>query len=211
MSIGARNPRSDLTYFKNAILLLGNDSIQVHFISRGLIYTMKIPYRILHAQPEHLELLPEIERSAATLFPEDVLPQELRTQTTPIESFEAARQRSLLWVAVTLDNKPVGFALTTDHGMTLHLEELDVHLDYQGLGIGTAMMDEVFQSAQKVGYHGITLTTFSHIPWNASWYERLGFRTLNPEELSSELSAILQAEVQRGLNPKLRVAMLKSF
>jgi ribosomal protein S18 acetylase RimI-like enzyme len=170
---------------------------------------MKIPYRILLAQPEYLELLPEIERSAATLFPEDVLPQELRTQTIPIESFEAAHQRSLLWIAVTLDNKPVGFALAADHGMTLHLEELDVHLDYQGQGIGKAMMDEVCQSAIKTGYHGITLTTFSHIPWNAPWYERLGFRRLNPEELSPELSAILRDEIQRGLNPKLRVAMLK--
>lgn len=172
---------------------------------------MKIPYRILQALPEHLELLPEIERSAATLFPENVLPQELRTQTTSIESFEAACQLSLLWVAITLDNKPVGFALAADHGMTLHMEELDVHLDYQGQGIGKAMMDEVCQSALKAGYHGITLTTFSHIPWNASWYEKLGFRTLNPEELSPELSAILRDEVQRGLDPKLRVAMLKSF
>jgi predicted N-acetyltransferase YhbS len=172
---------------------------------------MKKSYHILQAQPEHLEFLPEIERSAATLFPEDVLPQGLRTQTIPIESLEAARQRSLLWVAVRLDNKPIGFALAADHGMTLHLEKMDVHPDYQGQGIGKTIMDEVCQSAIKAGYQGITLTTYSNIPWNAPWYERLGFRKLNPEELSPELSAILRDEIQRGLDPRLRVAMLKSF
>lgn len=172
---------------------------------------MKATYRILPARSEHLAMLPEIENAAATLFPEGLLPQELRTQTTSIESFDTARQRGLLWVAISSDNKPVGFALAEDHGKTLHLAELDVHPGHQRRGIGRAMLEQVCQYTLDAGYQGITLTTFSHIPWNAPWYERLGFRMLKAEELSPELRAILLAEAQRGLDPKVRVAMLKNF
>jgi GNAT superfamily N-acetyltransferase len=172
---------------------------------------MTAAYRILLARTEHLSVLPEIERSAAALFPAEVLPQELRMETTSIDAFETARQGGMLWVAIAINDNPVGFALAKDHGITLHLEELDVHPDHQRLGIGRALMGAISQSALEAGYQGITLTTFLNIPWNAPWYESLGFRVLKTAELSPELREILQTEAQRGLDPKLRVAMLKSF
>lgn len=174
-------------------------------------YRMKSTYRICRALPEHLSALPEIERSAAAIFPTEVLSPELHDNTTPIAGFDAARLRGLLWVAVSEDGQPVGFAIASDHGDTLHLEELDVHPDHQRRGIGRALMDVVCTFARESGYQGITLTTFVQIPWNAPWYKRLGFRVLKEPELSSALCAILKDEAKRGLDPQTRVAMLKRF
>lgn len=170
---------------------------------------MKATYRILVALPEHITALSDIERAAANLFPEEVLPNDLRNQTISIETLEVARQRRLLWVTVDTDNHPVGFVLVDDHGTTLHLEELDVHPDHQRQGIGRAMLEMVYQYALDAGYEGITLTTYSDIPWNAPWYKMLGFKVLKPVDLNPRLCAIMEAEAQRGLDPRLRVAMLK--
>jgi hypothetical protein len=92
---------------------------------------MDSTYQILKARREHISGLPGIERSAAGIYPDGVLPQRSLTQTTSIQSFEAARRRGQLWVATTTDDNPVGFALTEDHGMYLHLVELDVHPAHQ--------------------------------------------------------------------------------
>lgn len=172
---------------------------------------MDSTYQILKARPEHISRLPEIEHSAAGIYPDGVLPQRPRTQTTSIQSFEAARRRGELWVAITTDNSPVGFALAEDHGMYLHLVELDVNPAHQRRGNGTALLEAVQNYALDAGYQGITLTTFSNVPWNAPWYERMGFRVLKPTELSPELEDILQDEARRGLDPKFRIAMLKSL
>lgn len=166
-------------------------------------------HRILLARPEHVAALPEIERAAADIYPETVLPSALREQTTSIEDFERARQLGLLWVAVASDGKSVGFALVEEHGMNLHLDELDVHPDHQRGGIGTALLEAVCHAAQQGGYQGVTLTTYADIPWNAPWYERLGFQVVRPEQVGPELSATVQSEIQRGFDPKLRVAMMK--
>lgn len=172
---------------------------------------MNATYRIIQASPEHMNSLSEIERAAATQFPEEVLPQDLRDKTISIESLETARQRGLLWVAIDKDRNPVGFALADDHGATLHLEELDVHPNHQRRGIGRAMLETVCQYALGAEYQGITLTTFSTVSWNAPWYKKMGFKVLKPAEISPRLRAIMRVEAERGLDPRLRVAMLKSF
>lgn len=172
---------------------------------------MKPIYRIVPGDPEHLSALPDIERAAATVFPPEMLSSGQGDHTTPLVEFDSARARGMLWVAVTHEDKPVGFAIAEQHGPVLHLEELDVHPHYHQQGIGTMLLAAVCQYAQQAGYQGISLTTFSQVPWNAPWYQKLGFRVLRENELSGELKAILKDEARRGLDPKLRVAMQLRF
>jgi hypothetical protein len=47
------------------------------------------------------------------------------------------------------------------------------------------------------------------MPWNAPFYQREGFVTLQPGDLSPPLRAILDDEVAHGLQQ--RVAMLLAF
>ena len=70
-----------------------------------------------------------------------------------------------------------------------------------------AQADRLWVAADEDDYHTITLTTLRHIPWNAPWYQRLGFRVLETGELSEALRDLLQQEIQRGLPADQRVAM----
>jgi hypothetical protein len=49
---------------------------------------VKATYSILKARPQHVAALPQIERAAADIYPETVLPHALRALTTSIEDFD---------------------------------------------------------------------------------------------------------------------------
>ncbi|EPP7627932.1 hypothetical protein [Providencia rettgeri] len=49
------------------------------------------------------------------------------------------------------------------------------------------------------------------MPWNAPYYQRLGFKILAINELTTELQAILQSEVEAGFAAEDRCAMAISL
>jgi hypothetical protein len=61
--------------------------------------------------------------------------------------------------------------------------------------------------AEQQGLDTVTLTTFSDVPWNAPYYQRLGFRTLAEAEVSEGLRRIRKQEAARGLDAWPRVSM----
>jgi GNAT superfamily N-acetyltransferase len=170
---------------------------------------MENDYQIILARPEHLVALPAIERSAADIFPEEMISDEARDYVLSPEEFEKALAKKHLWVAITADNQPVGFALVTVNasasGKSGMLAELDVDPAHQQKGLGTAMVQTVINWAREEGFNHLALTTFSNVPWNAPFYEKMGFRRLHESELTVELIAALDCEAKLGL--KDRVAM----
>ena len=166
-------------------------------------------YHIRLARAEDLSALPGIEREAAARFAPYGLAGALSNILTSLESLRAGLEAERLWVAADANDRPVGFALASDVGGHAHLDELDVHPAHGQRGLGTALVEVVAHWAEVSGYRAITLTTLRHIPWNAPWYQRLGFRVLLEDELSSALRELLQEEIQRGLPAEQRVAMHK--
>jgi hypothetical protein len=69
----------------------------------------------------------------------------------------------------------------------------------------------VEKRAKERSLCGLTLTTFSHVPWNRPLYERLGFRVLADEKLSPELRRVRAAEAVEGLDPTLPVCMRRDI
>jgi len=162
-------------------------------------------YEILPARREHARQLPDVERAAATLFaPEDLSPEQ-REQITPEAEFEAAAREGRLWVAVTDQGSAVGFALAGELDGAAHLLELDVHPDHGRRGLGAALVRRVEAWARAHRLPALTLTTFRHLPWNAPFYQRLGFRILSAHEFTPGLAAVLVDEEERGFSR--RVAM----
>jgi hypothetical protein len=51
------------------------------------------------------------------------------------------------------------------------------------------LLDHVAGWAAGRGLPALTLITFRGVPWNAPYYERLGFRELAPAELTPGLAA----------------------
>lgn len=157
------------------------------------------------ARREHIHMLPEIERAAAALFPDEVLTPEIRVSTVAAEDLESAYAERRLWTAVKRTGSPVGFAIAIPESNTAFLQEIDVHPDHQKKGLGRQLIQKVINWAQASGYYAVTLTTFENVTWNAPFYSRLGFRKLAEDELTPELSMRLQNEKTQGM--RQRIAM----
>lgn len=172
---------------------------------------MRAGYSIGPARVADLPRLAAIELAAASRFAGwEVAEGALSDSTAPAE-FEAALERGLLWLARDPDGEPVGFALVEWLGGGPHLEEIDVHPDHGGRGIGRALIEAVCAWARRAGHASLTLTTFRDIPWNAPFYARAGFRILESHELSAELRALVAEEETRGLGASRRVVMRRAL
>ncbi len=106
-----------------------------------------------------------------------------------------------------VDGAVRGFALLEvldGHG---HLEEIGVHPDTQGRGVGTALLDGAQTWCRHRRVDALTLTTYRDVPWNGPWYERRGFERIEPDDLGPELRARVAHEATLGLDPALRVCL----
>lgn len=172
-------------------------------------------YAIRLAEPRDVALLPAIELAAAHLFLDHLdalgLAPALLENTNSAADFACAQAAGMLWVALTAQDEPAGFALLAEIDGSLHLEELDVHPAHGRRGIGAALLTEVCAWAEAAGYPGVTLSTFRDVPWNAPFYAQHGFRVLEPAELTPGLISLRQSEQSRGLRNDLRVIMRRQL
>ena len=114
-----------------------------------------------------------------------------------------------LWVALTPGEEPVGYLLLQVLESIALLAQVDVHPDHGRKGVGTALIAAGIRHAEEAGFPALYLTTFAHVPWNAPFYERLGFTVLPEEEIPEVMAGILQEERARGLTD--RVAMRRAL
>lgn len=162
------------------------------------------------ARRSDVSRLAEIERGAARLFEPYGL-AELFSETSPPEKLIAAAADGRLWVAVSADDVPLGFALAGVVGGNAHLDEIDVLPEHGRRGIGRALVDAVVAWARVRGFKSLTLNTMRDVPWNAPFYERLGFVVLDDATLPDALRELRRLEVEHGLPGERRVSMRKSL
>ncbi|UHS56061.1 GNAT family N-acetyltransferase [Agrobacterium vaccinii] len=133
----------------------------------------------------------------------------------PVASDALLLERSLadglLFVATNENDQPVGFIAATEVDGELYIEELDVLRAVQGRGIGARLMHVMIDRAAKRALHCITLTTDRLVPFNAPFYEKLGFSILESGDLSAHLRDRLSVQIAHGLDPQRRVAMALAF
>jgi GNAT superfamily N-acetyltransferase len=114
------------------------------------------------------------------------------------------------WVIESGEGTVSGYVLVDVLDGAAHLEQVSVHPDVRGKRLGQTLIDHVESWAREQRLDGVTLTTFRDVPWNAPYYERLGFRVLDEAELGPELAARRDEETAHGLDPMLRVCMVRS-
>jgi GNAT superfamily N-acetyltransferase len=105
----------------------------------------------------------------------------------------------------------VGFMLMEELDGAAHVEELSVHPDAQGRGLGTALLDAADGWAAERGFHAVTLTTFRDVPWNRPFYERRGYRVVGGTDLTGGMRRKVAHEAEWGLDPELRVVMRRQL
>lgn len=168
-------------------------------------------YVIRRAEAGDIATLPSIERRAVRLFEtwlrETGLTPAVLADVSTHGELDDARRRGHLWVATSAGGELVGFAQIAILDRVAHLDEVDVVAEQGRRGIGSRLLSAVCEWARLAGYPKITLSTFRDVPWNRPFYERRGFRVVDPRDLPPEHLALIAAEHGRGLRTDLRVIM----
>ncbi|WP_210105115.1 GNAT family N-acetyltransferase [Neorhizobium galegae] len=107
--------------------------------------------------------------------------------------------------------RPVAFAGGLVLHDRLHVAEMDVHPDWQRLGLGTRLLEALLEAAKVRPLRGASLTTDRWVPFNAPFYRRFGFVIVEAKDCPDHLGKIVAREVRMGIDPLRRVAMLLDF
>lgn len=112
-------------------------------------------------------------------------------------------------VAVDGTDHPVAYLLVEPLGRRAHVEQVSVHPSHARLGVGARLIDAAASWGAARGLDGLTLTTFSDVPWNAPYYARLGFEPLAEDAWDDALGERVREEAAHGLAAWPRVVMVR--
>ncbi len=170
------------------------------------------PYSIRPTHPDDAPHLPAIERAAGQAF---LALEAFRwiadDAVLSTQAHLALIRNGHCLVAVEKHDRPIGFLAAGSRHGRLHIHEFSVHRDWQGKGVGGALLTRLAEMAREKGFRQLSLTTFSAVPWNRPFYQRRGFRVLNPPELPDDLRRLMEQEARHGLSPDQRCAMVKDL
>ncbi|MFI5693108.1 GNAT family N-acetyltransferase [Kribbella sp. NPDC051586] len=162
------------------------------------------------AHRDELPTLRDLETAAGVLF-RDIGMTDVADHPPPaLEAFEEYRESGRLWVSADDADRPTGFVLVELVDGAAHIEQISVHPEHQGRGIGRQLIEHVERWAAGQGMPALTLSTFRSVPWNGPYYARLGFSELAGEDLTPGLVKIQAAETAFGLDPAERIFMRRA-
>ncbi len=164
-------------------------------------------FSVTLAGAEHLAAIGPIQLAAAAMFSETDLPPSIRYRVTEPDILRDAQTDGRIWVALTESGVPVGLAMAALVDDEAHLDEVDVLPNYGRQGIGTELVNAVANWARRRGHSSLTLITFKHLPWNAPFYEKLGFVRLKAAELADGLAILIEEEGKAGIDVTKRIGM----
>ncbi|MEM1414560.1 MAG: GNAT family N-acetyltransferase [Myxococcota bacterium] len=172
---------------------------------------MPVVVTLRRAGTADADLLPDVERDAACAF--RAFPALAWLADEPPLAPKVHRAHiatGTVWVAHApeAEDTLAGF-LTAElvDARHLHVLELSVRRAAQGRGIRRRLLEHAAHDARRRGLESVTLTTFRDVPWNAPFYERVGFEGLPGDLLGPRLEGILRDEAAHGLVAENRCAM----
>jgi ribosomal protein S18 acetylase RimI-like enzyme len=161
-------------------------------------------------RPDELGLLGDVEVAAGRVFSDVGMAEIAGDEPMTVEVLGEFLRHGHAWVAVDPDDAegvPVAYLVAEPVDGGLHVEQVSVHPRAARRGVGRSLLDHAATAAARDGLAALTLTTFTQVPWNAPYYERLGFRVVPDAELSPGLRAVVEREAAQGLDRWPRVVM----
>lgn len=152
------------------------------------------------ASVRDLKRLREIEVAAGARFLDVGMPEIAADEPFSVEELDAYRTGGRCLV---VGEPALAYVIWDLVDGAAHIEQVSVHPDGARRGLGRAMIDRV----QADTGLALTLTTFRDVAWNAPYYARIGFRALDPAEVTPGLAAIRAHEAALGLDRWPRVCM----
>jgi GNAT superfamily N-acetyltransferase len=163
------------------------------------------------ARESELPLISALEKSGEGLFRAAGMDRIADAPAPEPDAYRPALQGGRLLVAVNERDSVLGFIRLEILDGDPHVEQVSVHPDHAGHGIGATLLAAAEQLARARGHRRMTLTTFRDVPWNGPYYTRLGWSTLREADLPPELAAARQQERDLGFDEWPRQAMAKSL
>lgn len=161
------------------------------------------------ASPSEIRIMQALELDAARLYG-TLADYEFCVQLPPRTRAEHLRvqENGAAWLA-GLDGEIVGFLLALPVDGRAHVLEAATQYRAQGKGIGRRLFAAFHAWAADTGYCEATLTTYRDVPWNAPFYERIGYQIITVDTRRPQLMAIRAEEAATGIERAPRVAMEK--
>lgn len=169
-------------------------------------------FRIRLATPSDLETLGDLERAAGECFRDIGMAQIADDEPLPIEALADHQRAGRAYVTIDGPARVVVYLIWDLVDGNLHVEQVSVHPDAAGHGLGRSLIEWAAAEAAARGISALTLTTFRDVPWNAPYYARnCGFRIVDDAACGPGLQAIREHEVAHGLDRWPRVCMRRDL
>jgi GNAT superfamily N-acetyltransferase len=163
------------------------------------------------ARAEDLPQIPAIEVAAGAAFRTLGMGAIADDPPLSLEALAKYQQHGRAWVATGPGDEAVGYLLVDQVGPFAHIEQVSVHPLYARQALGRLLIDTAADWSVARGLQGMTLTTFTEVPWNGPYYARLGFQPMPECEWPDGLRQIVQSEREHGLDTWPRIAMKKDL
>ena len=151
-----------------------------------------------------------LDSAASNLYRQIGLDLDLE-ETDPFMQDERSRWANAIcnqqaFVATDSQHQIIGFVTTGSVDGEGYIDQLSVHPDHMRQGVGSALMKF---AEQACSYTESWLTTYSHVPWNKPYYQKLGYREVELHCCGPEILQILEEQKAVLPCPQYRIAMLK--
>lgn len=163
------------------------------------------------ARSRDLNALRDIERAAGVAFRELGMEEIAEDEPLTVDELAVFQTDGRAWVAVDAADRPVAYVLVQPVDGNAHIEQVSVHPTHARRGLGRELLQMAAEWAYDHNLTALTLTTFTDVPWNAPYYQRLGFRTLSDTEVTSGLRRIREHEATLGLDRWPRAVMRRDL
>jgi GNAT superfamily N-acetyltransferase len=162
------------------------------------------------AQGPDLKQLARVEVAGGQRFHE-VGVSSIADDTPDPVALREALTGDRLWVA-EVDDEVVGYVQAELLDGHAQVAQVSVVPQFAGRGIGRLLIHTVEEWASRCGCRSVTLTTFRDVPWNGSYYAKLGYRVLTPDRIGPDVARVIEHEATLpGLADAPRVAMTQAL
>jgi GNAT superfamily N-acetyltransferase len=166
---------------------------------------------IREVREDDLAQLREIERRAGEVFRELGMDAVADDAPPAISELLPYVRDGRAWVATDDEDVPVAYLLLAIVDGQGHIEQVSVDPRHSRRGLGRRLIERAAAWGKRQGFTSLTLTTFAEVPWNAPYYETLGFRRLSERETTPGLRRIRRREAAHGLAAWPRVCMRRDL
>jgi amino-acid N-acetyltransferase len=146
--------------------------------------------RISKLQEAQIATLLELEQAVAALYYDIGFDAAEVPPRTEQDFYRLPRDHAVR--VAEADHEVAGYAAWRDEAPGVaYLEELSVHPDYQRYGIGTKLLERVFEEARENDFRELVLRAWDKATWAQAFYKKAGFQPVDesaPEKVREWLA-----------------------